>query len=79
MRFIPVTASWRRIRSFAAACETEGIKFIGPSSRVLELMGDKVAARREMVQAGVPVVPGTDECIAEFEQASGIAAKSDTR
>ncbi len=54
---------------FARSCEEEGIKFIGPSSRVLELMGDKVTARREMVKAGVPVVPGTEECVAEFGQA----------
>jgi pyruvate carboxylase subunit A len=60
---------------FARACEEEGLKFIGPSSRVLELMGDKVAARREMVKAGVPVVPGTDECVAEFGQARDIANK----
>src|SRR4030043_1192969 len=58
---------------FARACEEEGIKFIGPSSRVLELMGDKVAARREMVKAGVPVVPGTEECVVEFRQARNIA------
>ena len=58
---------------FAHACEQEGIKFIGPSSRVLELMGDKVAARREMIKEGVPVVPGTDECVAEFWQARDIA------
>jgi pyruvate carboxylase subunit A len=60
---------------FARACEEEGIKFIGPSSRVLELMGDKVTARREMMRAGVPVVPGTDECVAEFGQAREIANK----
>jgi pyruvate carboxylase subunit A len=58
---------------FARACEEEGVKFIGPSSRVLDLMGDKVAARREMIKAGVPVVPGTDECIADPEQARSIA------
>ncbi|MBS3917472.1 MAG: acetyl-CoA carboxylase biotin carboxylase subunit [Deltaproteobacteria bacterium] len=58
---------------FARACEEEEIKFIGPSSRVLKLMGDKVAARREMVRAGVPVVPGTDECVAEFEKTKDIA------
>ena len=58
---------------FARACEEEGIKFIGPSSRVLELMGDKVTARREMMKAGVPVVPGTDECVAEFGEARDIA------
>jgi pyruvate carboxylase subunit A len=54
---------------FAAACEAEGLRFIGPSSRVLKLMGDKIAARREMVKAGVPVVPGTVECVMEFKQA----------
>ncbi len=58
---------------FARACEEEDIKFIGPSSRVLELMGDKVTARREMIKAGVPVVPGTDECIAEPDQARRLA------
>jgi len=58
---------------FAKMCEDEGIKFIGPSSRVLALLGDKVAARREMIRAGVPVVPGTDECVTEFGQARDIA------
>ncbi|MFC2044005.1 acetyl-CoA carboxylase biotin carboxylase subunit [Chloroflexota bacterium] len=59
--------------SFAYACEKEGIKFIGPSSKVLELMGNKIVARREMRNAGVPIVPGTDECVTNFEQASNIA------
>jgi len=59
--------------AFALACEKEGIRFIGPSSEVLELMGEKVRARRKMIQAGVPVVPGTDECVAEFRQARDIA------
>lgn len=58
---------------FAQACEEEGLKFIGPSSRVLDLMGDKVAARREMIRAGVPVVPGTEECVADFGVAREIA------
>ena len=61
--------------SFAAACEREGLKFIGPSTRVLELMGDKAAARREMVKAGVPVVPGTNECVVGSEQAKAIAGE----
>lgn len=54
-------------------CEQNGIKFIGPSSRVLTLLGDKVAARKEMIRAGVPVVPGTDECVTAFSQAKSIA------
>jgi pyruvate carboxylase subunit A len=61
---------------FASACEQEGIKFIGPSSRVLALLGDKVAARREMIRAGVPVVPGTDACVTEFAQARDIARQT---
>jgi len=58
---------------FAKICEEEGIKFIGPSSRVLELMGDKIAARREMINAGVPVVPGTEECVLDSGQARALA------
>lgn len=60
---------------FAAACEREGIRFIGPSSRVLALLGDKVAARREMQRAGLPVVAGTNECVDGYEQAKSAAAK----
>jgi len=58
---------------FAAACESRGIKFIGPSSRVLALMGDKAAARREMIAAGVPVVPGSSECVSDPENARAVA------
>lgn len=58
--------------SFAAACESAGIKFIGPHSRVISLMGDKVAAREVMVNAGVPVVPGTDACVTEFAEARNL-------
>ncbi len=58
---------------FASACRRAGIQFIGPSPRVLELLGDKVAARREMRKSGIPVVPGTDECVAEFEHAASAA------
>jgi pyruvate carboxylase subunit A len=59
--------------TFARACEDVGIKFIGPSSRVLELMGDKITARRKMITAGIPVVPGTDERVSELRQAKDIA------
>jgi pyruvate carboxylase subunit A len=60
-------------RKFARSCEEEGIRFIGPSSRVLELMGDKITARREMIRAGVPVVPGTEECVMEPGHARDLA------
>jgi pyruvate carboxylase subunit A len=61
--------------SFAAACEQAGLRFVGPSGRVLELMGDKAAARRQMVKAGVPVVPGDNECVTGSEQAKGVAGR----
>jgi acetyl-CoA carboxylase biotin carboxylase subunit len=44
--------------SFAAACESAGIVFVGPPAAVIAQMGSKVAARRLMQEAGVPVVPG---------------------
>ena len=59
--------------SFAQACEAEGVKFIGPPSETLRLVGDKVTARREMGKAGVPVVPGSDDCVADFAQARDVA------
>ena len=45
--------------SFAAACETAGIAFVGPPSPVLARCGDKAAARAAAAAAGVPVLPGT--------------------
>ncbi|HZQ73103.1 MAG TPA: biotin carboxylase N-terminal domain-containing protein, partial [Burkholderiales bacterium] len=45
---------------FAEACADAGIKFIGPKPDAVRLLGDKVSARRTMIAAGVPVVPGTE-------------------
>jgi acetyl-CoA carboxylase biotin carboxylase subunit len=44
--------------AFAAACEEAGIVFVGPSSATIAQMGSKIAARKLMQTAGVPVVPG---------------------
>ncbi len=44
---------------FAAACESAGLVFVGPSPQVLRTMGNKVAARNLAVASGVPVVPAT--------------------
>ncbi|MBN1830653.1 MAG: acetyl-CoA carboxylase biotin carboxylase subunit [Deltaproteobacteria bacterium] len=60
---------------FAAATKAAGVRLIGPSSRVMALMGDKVAARNVMAKAGVPVVPGTDCCITDPDQALKTASK----
>ncbi len=46
--------------AFAEACSQAGITFIGPPAECIRLMGDKAAARREMAQSGVPVLPGYD-------------------
>jgi acetyl-CoA carboxylase biotin carboxylase subunit len=46
---------------FARACEDKGLAFMGPRSETIALMGEKTGARREAVEAGVPVVPGTLE------------------
>ncbi len=57
--------------SFAAACEKAGIVFVGPPSAVIAQMGSKIAARRLMQNAGVPVVPGE---IPHDQSDAGIAA-----
>lgn len=44
---------------FVRACEANGLVFIGPSSRTVEMVGNKINARRAAVAAGVPVVPGS--------------------
>lgn len=43
---------------FARACDEAGLIFIGPSPEAIKLMGDKAAAKRHMIEAGVPVLPG---------------------
>ena len=50
---------------FAEICERSEIVFIGPTSEQIRRMGDKVAARRSMIEAGVPVVPGTEEALTD--------------
>ncbi|SEQ62266.1 pyruvate carboxylase [Virgibacillus subterraneus] len=45
---------------FAKRCEEEGIIFIGPTSEHLNMFGDKVKARTQAINAGLPIIPGTD-------------------
>ena len=54
---------------FARRCEAAGLRFIGPPAQVMETMGNKVQARRLMMAAGVPVVPGTADRVETVEEA----------
>ena len=58
---------------FAKACESAGLVFIGPSPHSIELMGDKIAARRKVQEVGVPVVPGAEQPVDAPESAARAA------
>jgi acetyl-CoA carboxylase biotin carboxylase subunit len=66
-----LSENWR----FAKACEEAGLIFVGPSWRVIEQMGDKVGARRSMLWAGVPIVPGSEGPVGSLEEARRLAAE----
>ncbi|MFQ3675290.1 MAG: biotin carboxylase N-terminal domain-containing protein, partial [Endomicrobiia bacterium] len=59
--------------NFAYACEKENIKFIGPSSKVIELMGNKIVARKTALAAKAPIVPGTQNAVSKLSDAMKIA------
>lgn len=59
---------------FAEACESSGIRFIGPSPQTTRQMGDKAQAKRVMAKAGVPVIPGSDGPVGSVEEARQFAA-----
>lgn len=58
--------------AFVDACEAAGVVFVGPTSRTMRLLGDKIAARKLAAEAGVPVVPG-EENASTFEGALAAA------
>ncbi|KAI4463762.1 pyruvate carboxylase [Holotrichia oblita] len=60
---------------FAQAVIDAGLRFIGPSPKVVYQMGDKVAAREAAISAGVPIVPGTDGPITTKEEAMDFCIK----
>jgi pyruvate carboxylase len=57
-------------------CAKYGITFVGPRPELLDLLGDKTAARRLAQKAGIPVVPGTDEPVTNQEAALQAAARA---
>ncbi|ALG74484.1 acetyl-CoA carboxylase [Azospirillum thiophilum] len=60
---------------FARTCEERGLVFIGPNPAVIDAMGDKAAARRIAVEAGVPVSPGSPDPVSGADEAAAIAGK----
>jgi len=60
---------------FAALCEQHGVTFVGPSPRVMLVMGRKAAAKATMRAAGVPVIPGSAGLLSSAEEALRVAAE----
>jgi acetyl-CoA carboxylase biotin carboxylase subunit len=58
---------------FAEVCASCGFTFIGPTPEMIRKMGDKAVARRTMVEAGLPVVPGSEGLIADNDEAQSLA------
>ena len=61
--------------AFAAMTAEHGFRFIGPSVEHIRVMGDKITAKQAMIEAGVPVVPGSEGDISSSEAAAKIAAQ----
>jgi acetyl-CoA carboxylase, biotin carboxylase subunit len=59
--------------AFAAACESAGIVFIGPPAAAMHAVGSKTRARRLAIEAGAPVVPGTEAALESAAQARMVA------
>ena len=55
-------------KEFAKRCEEEGIIFVGPELRHLDMFGDKVKARETALSTGLPVIPGTDSAVQSYEE-----------
>lgn len=58
---------------FVEKCEKLGIQFVGPKSHHIKIMGDKVSARQTMIEAGMPVVPGSKGLINTYKEALKLA------
>jgi acetyl-CoA carboxylase biotin carboxylase subunit len=59
--------------SFSEICTESNLKFIGPSPEMIRAMGDKSFAKETMKKNGVPVIPGSDGVVKDFEHAIGLA------
>lgn len=61
--------------TFAKVCEEAGVKFIGPTSEMINKMGDKVTAKETMIAAGVPCIPGSEGLLPSLAAAKKTAEK----
>jgi len=64
-----------QISSFAKACESSEIEFIGPSSGALKKTGSKIGAREIVASVGVPVIPGSTEAVEDEDAVMEVAEK----
>jgi len=60
--------------NFATMIEEHGFTFIGPKPEHITLMGDKIAAKKAVMEAGIPVVPGSDGAVDDIDEALSVAA-----
>ncbi len=60
---------------FAEIVEAHGLAFIGPTADHIRMMGDKITAKKAVMEAGIPVVPGSEGGVANYEDAKPIAAE----
>ena len=60
---------------FVDACERNGIVFIGPSSQIMNAMGNKISSKKMAIDAQVPIIPGVDYAIKDIDTATKIAAE----
>ncbi|MBY0462905.1 MAG: acetyl-CoA carboxylase biotin carboxylase subunit [Alphaproteobacteria bacterium] len=61
--------------AFATMIEEHGMTFIGPTPEHINMMGDKITAKKTMIELGIPVVPGSDGCVETEEDALNSAEK----
>ncbi len=60
---------------FARKCEENGITFIGPSSKVMNMMGDKINSKKIAKEVNVQTIPGVEKAIRSTEEAKEVANK----
>jgi len=58
---------------FAEIVEAHGMAFIGPTAEHIRIMGDKITAKETVKDAGIPVVPGSDGGVEDYEEAKKVA------